>query len=221
MKSVGGYQLFRYFLRIIMRVYFGYGVSGLENLPKAKRVILAGNHTSLIDGVSLICAYPWRIYFLVAESAFNVKIWGWFMRRLGYIPIKRSGFNKEAIREAVAILKSGYSLGIFPEDKITADGRLTEGKEGVGLIARLANVDVIPFAIEGAYEAWPISEKYLKRFPIHVRFSKPVDISEYPVKEELLNEIMDEIAKAKLFPERERYLRVDLDEIIKHLINIG
>lgn len=216
-----GYQLFRYFLRIIMKVYFGYGVSGLENLPKTKRVILAGNHTSLIDGVSLFCAYPRRIYFLVAESAFNVKIWGWFMRRFGYIPIKRGGFNKEAIREAVAILKSGYSLGIFPEGKITADGRLTEGREGVALIARLANVDVIPFAIEGAYEAWPISEKYPKRFPIHVRFNKPVDISEYPVKEELLEEIMDEIAKAKLYLEREGYLRVDPDEIIKHLINIG
>lgn len=216
-----GYQLLRYMLRIIMKVYFGYEVSGLENLPKTKKVILAGNHTSFIDGISLFCAYPGRVYFLVAESAFKVKIWGWFMNHLGYIPVKRSGFNKEAIKEAVAIIKSGYSLGIFPEGKITTDGRLTEGKEGVALIARLANVDIIPFALEGAYEAWPISEKYPKRFPIHVRFNKPIDISEYPVQDELLKEIMDEIAKAKLYLEREGYLRVAPDEIIKHLINIG
>jgi len=216
-----GYQLLRYVLRIIMKVYFGYEVSGLENLPKTKKVILAGNHTSFIDGISLFCAYPGRVYFLVAESAFKVKIWGWFMNHFGYIPVKRSGFNKEAIKEAVAVIKSGYSLGIFPEGKITADGRLTEGKEGVALIAKLANVDVIPFAIEGAYEAWPISEKYPKQFPIHVRFNKPIDINEYPVQDELLKEIMDEITKAKLYLEREGYLRVAPDEIVKHLINIG
>jgi len=216
-----GYQLLRYFIRIVLKVYFGYEVSGLENLPKTKKVILAGNHTSFVDGACLFCAYPGRIYFLVAESAFKVKIWGWFMNRLGYIPIKRGGFNKEAIREAVAAIKSGYSLGIFPEGKITTDGRLTEGREGVALIAKLANADVIPFAIEGAYEAWPISEKYPKRFPIHVRFGKPIDVSEYPVKQELLDEVMGEIAKTKHYLEREGYLRADPDEIIKHLINIG
>lgn len=216
-----GYQLLRLFLRFLMRAYFWFRISGLENLPRTRRVILAGNHTSIIDGIAVMCAYPGRIYFLVAETVFRTWPWGWIVKRLGYIPVKREGFNKEAIKETVAILKLGYSIGIFPEGKITADGRLTKGKEGVVLIARLANMDIIPFAIEGAYEAWHLLKGFPKRFPISVHFGKPIDIKEYVVQEELVEEVMREIAKAKLYLEREGYLRVEPDEIIKHLINIG
>jgi len=217
-----GYQLLCFFLTLVMKIFFGYKVSGLENVPKTKRVIFAGNHTSVIDGVALACAVGWeRIYFLVAESLFKKKFWGWCVDRLGYIPIKRGGFNKEAIKTAVNILKSGYSVGIFPEGKITADGNPDEGKAGIALIARLANVDIIPFAIEGAYEAWPLPNKLPRRFPIEVRFGKPINIRGHQVKEELAEEVMKDIAEVKLALEREGYLRTDPDEIIKHLINIG
>lgn len=216
-----GYQLFRAFLRLLMRILFNFKVSGIENLPKTRKVILAGNHTSVIDGVALMCAYKNRVYFLAAESLFKTKIWGWFARQLGYIPVKRGGFNKDAIKQAVGIIKSGYSICIFPEGKITSDGRLEEGKEGVALIAKLANADIIPFAIEGAYEAWPLPNKFPRRFPIEVRFGKVVDIGTYPFQEKLVQEVMQDISKVKLELEREGYLRTEPDEIVRHLINIG
>ncbi|MEW6009022.1 MAG: MFS transporter, partial [Candidatus Omnitrophota bacterium] len=172
-----GYQLLRISLRLIMKILFNFKVSGLENIPKTKRFILAGNHTSLVDGVALACAYPGRIYFLVADTIFKAKFWGWCASRLGYIPIKRGGFNKESIKTAIHILNSGYPIGIFPEGKISPDGNLDIGKEGITLIARLANADIIPFAIEGAYEAWPLPKKFPKRFPIEVRFGLPIDIN--------------------------------------------
>lgn len=220
-EQLWGYQLLRFFLRILMRLLFNFKASGLENIPKTKRVVLAGNHTSVIDGVCLMCAYKGRLYFLVAESLFKAKFLGWCARRLGYIPVKRGGFNLEAIREAVHILHSGYSVGIFPEGKITPDGQLTEGKEGVAVIAKLSRVDIIPFAIEGAYEAWPLPQKFPRRFPIEVRFGKPINIKEYPASEDLAQEVMQEIAKVKLSLERKGYLRAEPDEIIRHLINIG
>lgn len=216
-----GYQLLRLFLKVLMRILFGFKVSGRENLPKTKRLVFAGNHTSAIDGVALMCAYPQRIYFLVAESFFSRGFWGWCAKRLGYIPVKRSGFNKEAVKQAMRILKSGYSIGIFPEGKITSDGRLEEGKEGAALIARLAGVDVVPFAIEGAHEAWPLRQRYPKPYPIEVRFGRPIDTDQFTAQEELIQEIMADISKVKLYIEREGYLRLDPDEIIKHLINIG
>lgn len=216
-----GYQLLRLFFRFLMKACFGFTVSGLENLPKGKRVIFAGNHTSVIDGIALACAYPGRIYFLVADTSFKAKFFGWCMQRLGYIPIHRGGFNKEAIKEAVSLLNLRYAMGVFPEGKIAVDGRLTEGKEGIALIARLANAEIIPFAIEGAYEAWPLTRKYPQRFPVSVKFGQPIDIKDYPVAQELVDEVMKDIGRLKLDLERESYLRVDPDEIIRHLINIG
>jgi 1-acyl-sn-glycerol-3-phosphate acyltransferase len=216
-----GYLLLRGILRLLMRVLFDFRVSGMENIPRKARLIFAGNHTSVIDGISLMCAYPGRIYFLAADSLFKTRFWGWCARRLGYIPIKRGGFNKEAIKNAVAILRSGFSVGIFPEGKISADGRLDEGKAGVALLAKLAETDIIPFAIEGAYEAWPLPRKFPRRFPIEVRFGKPIDVSGYAVQEEIVQEVMKEIAQVKLYLEREGYVKVDPDEIIRHLINMG
>lgn len=215
-----GYLLFRFFLRSILKLYFGFKVEGLRNLPKSRKIILAGNHTSLLDGVVLMCAYPGRVYFLAAESLFKTRPWGWMAKHLGYLPIKRGGFNKETIKEAVGIIKSGSSIGIFPEGRITPDGRLAEGKEGVALIARLAGADIVPFAIEGVYEAWPISKKYPSRFPISVRFSRPVNIKDHPVREELLQDLMQEIGSAKLRLEREGYLKVEPDEIVKYILNV-
>jgi hypothetical protein len=66
-----------------------------------------------------------------------------------------------------------------------------------------------------------LPRKFPGRFPVEVRFGRPVDISAYPVQEELVKELMEEIAKIKLDLEREGYLRVDPDEIVRHLINIG
>lgn len=213
-----GYQLLCLTMRLVMKLYFGYSVTGIENLPKTKRVILAGNHTSVIDGIALAAAYPGRVYFLAADTAFKTRFFGWCLKRLGYISIKRGGFNKEAIKQAIAIIKSGYSIGIFPEGKIACDGRLSAGKEGIALIARLAHAEIIPFAIEGAYEAWPLPNKYPRRFPVSVKFGKPIDLKDYPLPEELVNEVMQDISRLKLDLEREGYLRVDPDEIIKYLI---
>jgi 1-acyl-sn-glycerol-3-phosphate acyltransferase len=213
------YILLRLWLRFMLKALFDFRVSGLENVPKKRRFIFAANHTSIIDGIAIACAYPERIYFLAADSLFKTKFWGWWATQLGYISVKRGGFNKESIKDAVEILKSGDCIGIFPEGKISTDGRLDEGKAGVALIARLADVDIIPCAIEGAYEAWPVPKKFPRRFPVEVRFGKPIDVRDYPVKEELVKEVMEEIAKAKLELEREGYLRVEPDEIVRYLIN--
>lgn len=216
-----GYQIVRGIARVILRYWFSFKVSGYEHLPKKKKVILAANHTSLLDGVAIACAYPGRIYFLALDSLFKMRLLGWFFRRLGYIPIKRGGFNKQAFQEAVELINSGYSLGIFPEGKISQDGKLAQGKEGIAVIAKLTGATIVPCAIEGAYEAWPLKNKYPRKFPVEVRFEKPIDVKEYATNEALVKEVMESIAKAKLHLEREGYLRVDPNDIIRHIINIG
>lgn len=216
-----GYQLFRWFIRLLLKWLFFFKVSGLKNLPRNKSLIFAGNHTSLIDGVALAAAYPNRVYFLVADTIFQHAFWGWTARRLKYIPIKRGGFNKESIKKAVDILQSGNSIGVFPEGKISRDGQLDEGKEGIAVIARLANADIVPFAIEGAYEAWPLPKKFPKRFPVEVRFGKPIDVNTYAAPQDLLKEVMQDIAGLKREMEREGYLQVEPGEIVRHLIKIG
>ena len=130
-----GYQLFRMFLCLVMRILFNFKVSGLEHIRAKRKIVFAGNHASLIDGIALMCAYPHRVYFLAADSLFKEAFLGRCAKKLGYIPIKRGGFNKESICQAVEIIHSGHSIGIFPEGKIT-QGRQAYRRQGGGCLNR-------------------------------------------------------------------------------------
>ncbi len=216
-----GYRITKWFLRLLLRLFWQLKVKGLENLPSHGKVILAGNHTSLLDGVVVMAAYPRKVYFLVAESLFKTKIIGLMARQMGFIPINRGGFNKEALKEAIRILESRNTIGIFPEGLITPDGKLVEGKKGVGLIAKKTNTPVIPFAIEGAYYAWPTKEKYPKRHPIEIAFGRPLDVRGYEETQEASDEVMEQIDKIKKEMEEDGLLGVNPNVIVRHLINFG
>ena len=214
-----GYRIFRGILRLILKFFFDLKVSGLENIPQSTKIILAGNHTSLMDGVIVVAAYPRKVYFMAAESVFKHTVWGFFARHFGFIPVKKEGTNKEAIAEAIRILEGRNTLGIFPEGHITSDGKLDEGKKGVAIIALKTGASIVPFAIEGAYYAWPIPKKYPTRHPIEIRFSKPLDIKEYACGEELVAEVMDDIRKTQKDIEEDGLLKVDPNIIVRHIIS--
>lgn len=216
-----GYRIFRGTMRLILRLFFDLKVSGLENVPHSKKVILAGNHTSLMDGVVVGAAYPGKVYFLVAESVFKKSFIGFFARHLGFIPIKKEAFNKEAMREAIRLLENHNTIGIFPEGKISEDGKLAEGKRGVAVLALETGARIIPFAIEGAYNAWPLSKKYPKRHPVEIRFASALDVKGYDESDELTNEVMQEIGKAKKDIQEDGLLNVDPNVIVRHIINFG
>jgi 1-acyl-sn-glycerol-3-phosphate acyltransferase len=213
-----GYQLFRASLKTILIWLFKLKVTGSENLPQKQKVILAGNHTSLLDGLIVMAAYPHRIYFLAHQKIFKRHFFSWAVRQLGFVPVRVGGVNKEAILESLRILHMGKSIGIFPEGKITEDGNLAEAKRGMEIIAHKTDVPIVPFAIEGAYEAWPLNKPYPKPYPVEIRFGKPIYIQEIEHKGDLTDELMQDIAQIKKEMEREGYLRVEPSEIIRHLI---
>jgi 1-acyl-sn-glycerol-3-phosphate acyltransferase len=172
-----------------------------------------------MDGVIVAAAYPKKVYFMAAESVFKHTFWGFFARHFGFIPVKKEGTNKEAIKEAVRILEGRNALGIFPEGHIASDGKLDEGKKGVAIIALKTGSSIVPFAIEGAYYAWPILKKYPKRHPIEIRFSKPLDIKEYEHGEELIAEVMEDIRQTQKDIEEDGLLKVDPNIIVRHIIS--
>jgi 1-acyl-sn-glycerol-3-phosphate acyltransferase len=54
------------------------------------------------------------------------------------------------------------------------DGEIGEFKKGFGVLAKVTGAMLVPVAIIGAHEAWPSTAKYPKRYPIKVRFGKPL-----------------------------------------------
>jgi 1-acyl-sn-glycerol-3-phosphate acyltransferase len=60
----------------------------------------------------------------------------------------------------------------------TLDGNIGEFKKGFGILAKESNARPIPVLMEGAYEAWPRTSRFLNIHPIEAKFGKSFDIRE-------------------------------------------
>lgn len=176
--------LARAFARLLYRVR----CSGAERVPLEGGALLIANHLSYVDVIVLQLACPRRMRFV----AFYGLRGNWFLEQClrwsGALLIssrRPMDGMKAAIRHAVA----GELVCVFPEGHISRTGQLMELKRGFELIARKANVPVIPAAIDGLWGSVFsfAGNKYLwksprlKPTPVFVVFGEPIPPSQVSV----------------------------------------
>ena len=75
----------------------------------------------------------------------------WLFPRVGGIPVERGTADIKAVKRAVACLKRGECVLVFPEGtRIASDDEPVEIHGGFALMARMAKVPVQPMAVVGA-----------------------------------------------------------------------
>lgn len=178
-------------------------VIGLRNIPLEGPAIVAINHQSWIDPpfISGTIGIERRrvTSFFVAANYLSNPLVRLVHEQSASIPVERGSGNLEVVRLAKEVLEDGRMLGIFPEGTRSEDGKIGDGKQGLGLIALETGVPVIPTAITGAYEAWPKGQKIPKTGgKIVLRFGTPMtfDVVKNPSKEQALavtKKVMDKI----------------------------
>jgi 1-acyl-sn-glycerol-3-phosphate acyltransferase len=152
-------------LRFIVRRLFRFEIdlTGLEHVPRDESLIVAAApHRNWIDPFLVLLVLPRRprIYYLGSrEAVFNT----WWKRLVvgafgGVVPVSSvGGLNREALETAVAILRSGATLGIFPEGwghMADPPDRLAEIKRGVGWLAARTDRRILPVALAGTQSLW-------------------------------------------------------------------
>ena len=107
--------------------------------------ILVCNHVSYLDPILLVSIYAMQTT-IVKSTFFRVPIFGWFLKKAGYIPSspdEMTGAAMIANLEAIkAHLAAGGNLFVFPEGTRSRDGRVGDFSRGVFSIARYCNQDV-------------------------------------------------------------------------------
>ena len=188
------------------RLLFRLQVSGQDHIPRTGGVLIAANHSSYLDIPILGCALPRQASFIGRMDLFS-GIVGTILRYLGWIPIRRERVDRKAFDEAVARLKAGRVVVIYPEGTRSPDGRLQPGKPGIGMIAAAAGCPVVPALLEGTYEALPPGASWIRVRPIRVTFGQPMDFSaeleidneetKKVVYQQMSQEVMDRIAELR------------------------
>ncbi|MFA6378427.1 MAG: 1-acyl-sn-glycerol-3-phosphate acyltransferase [Candidatus Omnitrophota bacterium] len=179
--------LFRFVLTaidcLIFKVFFSIKEEGAKNVPEQGAYILYGNHTSFLDGPAIAACLPRRPVFQLFYFVFGPYFFRpfekssilWNLVKMGrFIPFDFSTHFLEALRSCYLVLQHGKGLCFFPEGLRSATGKIGKFKKGFGVLAKETKAKLVPVAIEGAHEAWASTATYPRRYPIRVRFGKPL-----------------------------------------------
>ncbi len=177
----GFFRFFRALFYGFCRLMFRLEVHGAEHIPASGGCLMASNHASYMDPLLVGSAIRHRaVRFMARGTLFRFKPFGWFLRKMGTVPIDRDRGDLSALRKGVRLLKSGRLLCLFPEGTRTMDGRLQEAKGGIGLLIAKASVPVIPVYIDGSYRAFPRGAILIRPKKVNVYYGKPIMPDELP-----------------------------------------
>jgi 1-acyl-sn-glycerol-3-phosphate acyltransferase len=151
-------------------------VIGRDLVDITKPHLYAFNHASAMDIPVLYVHLPFQFRIIAKHELFRYPFLGWHLRRSGQIPIDRDNAHASfrSLRNAVAGLKAGMPLVVFPEGGRTADGALQPFLPGAFYVAIKAQVEVIPCAIVGNYDVLPINTFHIHPGPVQVVFGEPI-----------------------------------------------
>lgn len=203
------------FLAPLVRQMFIKEIRGLENMPK-RNFILASNHQSYLD--IIINAYlsvPRRFHFIGQIEGHKIPL-KWLIIFLyfisGTITLNRKdeSSREEAVQIAIAVLKKGDTLIIYPEGRRSTSGEIQEGKTGAARIFLKTGVPILPAAIKGTFELMPPKGKLKIKRIVKINIGKPLffgkefkeaqsldeNSEEYrEILEKITSQVMEEIKK--------------------------
>ena len=159
---------------LVFRLGFRLEVSGQAHVPKHGAFILASNHVSFLDPPLVGVACPRPLCFTARADLFDKPVLGTFLRSVGALAVRRGEADVMAIRAAVTYLRRGKPVAIFPEGGRQLSGTLGRAKAGVGLLADLAQVPIIPVVVHGTFQALPPHATRLHPAKIRVAFGQPI-----------------------------------------------
>jgi 1-acyl-sn-glycerol-3-phosphate acyltransferase len=147
-------------------------VEGLELMPEHGPVLLAGNHDSYWDPISIgIAARPKRqIRALAKRELWKIRGLDKVLDGMGQIPIDRGAGDAHALDTAISELRRGSCIGVFPEGTRSL-GRTLRAKSGFGRLAEaVPEAQIVCCTVTGTTD--------IPRFPhprpqVKVRFFLP------------------------------------------------
>lgn len=158
-------------------------LGAIDSLRDGPPVILAPNHPSLIDALLILTRHPNIACVMKAELLDNIFL-GAGSRLARYIP---SDQPRQMIKDAVADLREGGVLLLFPEGTRSTRDPVNPLKASIGVIAKHANVPVQVAIIEtdSSYlgKGWPLFRRpdlpITYRIRLGRRFDPPSDVSSF------------------------------------------
>ncbi|HCJ67396.1 MAG TPA: 1-acyl-sn-glycerol-3-phosphate acyltransferase [Elusimicrobia bacterium] len=180
----------KWFFWLIFKFFWRIKVYGHKNIPPQGGVIVAANHSSLVDPPVLGSAMKREANYLAKQELFRIPIFGNILRRVNAFPVKRGESDILALKRARRLLEEGKLVILFPEGTRNRTGKLLRGRPGIGILTVWTGVPIVPALIRNTNR--------LFHFPrLEVHFAPPLYFSNsgdnYPKDREYYQKITDEV----------------------------
>lgn len=160
---------------VLDHIWWNTQVHGKENLPASGPVLIASNHTGIVDGPLLHGALPRGSHILVKQEFWDHWAGGPAMTLAGQIPVDRKA-GRSALAVGKQLLTEGRVVGIFPEGT-RGRGDVSEVRAGVAWLATQTQAPVVPVAVLGTRRPGdPRGYVPPARAKLHVVIGRPLDL---------------------------------------------
>jgi 1-acyl-sn-glycerol-3-phosphate acyltransferase len=178
-------------------------VEGRENLPAEPPFVVAANHQSHLDALSISCAMPLRIcdsvFPLAAGDVFFATpvVAGFAAFVMNALPLWRRNFGAHAMDALRERLVEGRSVFVlFPEGTRSRTGVTAPFRPGIGMLVAGTAVPVVPCHVDGAYRALPPGAALPRPRRLTLRFGKPLDFRAAPAGRDGWSRVASEVESA-------------------------
>lgn len=167
----GARSVARHALRPVLALWLRLRTEGLEHVPAEGPVLLASTHQSHADSIAIGVAVPRPVRFLGDARLLSWSLIGPGLPRLGMVPLRRGAGDADALGLIGDLLARGEAVTVYPEGSRSRDGRVHRLRSGVARLAAATATPVVPTAVAGIYDVWPVgSRPRLRGGRVTVRF---------------------------------------------------
>jgi len=190
-----GGKLMGYWSKICLKFFLSTNIEirGKENIIKNSKFFIASSHQSMFETFFLQTIFNSPIFILKKELVL-IPIFGWYLKKIGSITIKRDKITKDNLGFFDEISKtiniSDRPLIIFPQATRVLPTERPPFKKGVARIYDQLKIYCQPVAINSGF-VWPKKGRKNSNKQIIISILKPINPG--IKKEEFLNTLEREI----------------------------
>ena len=153
-------------------------IKGLENINQNQKFFIAASHQSMFETFFLQTIFNGPI-FILKNELLQIPIFGWYLKKIGSISIRRNKITKENLGFLDDIIKhvneSNRPLIIFPQATRVLPYERPPFKKCVGKIYEQLKIECLPLAINSGV-VWPKTGKKKSDKEIIVSILSPIKL---------------------------------------------
>ena len=168
-------------------------IKGTDNIIKDEKFFIAASHQSMFETFYLQTIFNSPVFILKKELLL-IPIFGWYLKKIGSISIRRKKITKDNLNFfddiSKIVLNSNRPLIIFPQGTRVLPDERPIFKKGVSRIYEQLKIMCQPIAINSGY-VWPKKGTKSTHRTITISILKPINTG--LTKEEFLKILQYEI----------------------------